>query len=86
MNEIKDNFSTRDIHFVLYECQVIESRARVHARPWFRKPYVKLMKMDYDNLLSKAAYFDLLQGESALLEQMVREHKDVPAKDIQEAG
>lgn len=86
VKQIKANLSTRDIHFVLYECQVIESRAKVHARPWFRKPYVKLMKMDYDNLLSKAAYFDLLQGESAVLERMVREHKDVPAQDIQEAG
>ncbi len=86
VKQIKANLSARDIHFVLHECQVIESRARVHARPWFRKPYVKLMKMDYDNLLSKAAYFDLLQGESALLERMIREKQDAPAKAAQEAG
>ena len=86
VKQIKANLSARDIHFVLYECQVIESRAKVHARPWFRKPYVKLMKMDYDNLLSKAAYFDLLQGESALLERMVREQKDAPVKEAQEVG
>ncbi|WP_071879695.1 hypothetical protein, partial [Enterococcus pallens] len=86
VKQIKANLSARDIHFVLYECQVIESRAKVHARPWFRKPYVKLMKMDYDNLLSKAAYFDLLQGESALLERMVREQKDAPIKEAQEVG
>nr|WP_242703762.1 hypothetical protein [Enterococcus sp. 669A] len=86
VKQIKANFSTRDIHFVIYECQVIESRAKVHARPWFRKPYVKLMKMDYDNLLSKAAYFDLLQGESSILEKMVREQKDPPAKNAEEVG
>ncbi|MGG5317798.1 hypothetical protein IGI49_002537 [Enterococcus sp. AZ071] len=86
VKQIKANLSTRDIHFVLYECQVIESRAKVHAQPWFRKPYVKLMKMDYDNLLSKSAYFDLLQGESALLERMVREQKDAPVKEAQEVG
>ncbi|WP_242703777.1 hypothetical protein [Enterococcus sp. 669A] len=86
VKEIKANLSARDIHFVIYECQVIESRAKVHARPWFRKPYVKLMKMDYDNLLSKAAYFDLLQGESSLLEKMVREQKDAPAKNAEEVG
>ena len=86
VKQIKANLSARDIHFVLYECQVIESRAKVHARPWFRKPYVKLMKMDYDNLLSKAAYFDLLQGESALLERMVREQQDAPVKEAQEVG
>ena len=86
VKQIKANLSARDIHFVLYECQVIESRAKVHARPWFRKPYVKLMKMDYDNLLSKAAYFDLLQGESALLERMVREQQAAPVKEAQEAG
>lgn len=86
VKQIKANLSARDIHFVLYECQVIESRAKVHARPWFRKPYVKLMKMDYDNLLSKAAYFDLLQGESALLERMIREQQDAPVKEAQEVG
>lgn len=86
VKQIKANLSARDIHFVLYECQVIESRAKVHARSWFRKPYVKLMKMDYDNLLSKAAYFDLLQGESALLERMVREQKDTPIREAQEVG
>lgn len=86
VKQIKANLSTRDIHFVLYECQVIESRAKVHARPWFRKPYVKLMKMDYDNLLSKAAYFDLLQGESSILEKFVREHQDLSAKKAQEVG
>ncbi|MEO1769659.1 hypothetical protein [Candidatus Enterococcus ferrettii] len=86
VKQIKANLSARDIHFVLYECQVIESRAKVHARPWFRKPYVKLMKMDYDNLLSKAAYFDLLQGENSLMERMVREQQDTPAKEAQEVG
>ncbi|MBO1308546.1 hypothetical protein JZO70_20395 [Enterococcus sp. 669A] len=86
VKQIKANLSARDIHFVLYECQVIESRAKVHARPWFRKPYVKLMKMDYDNLLGKAAYFDLLQGESSILEKMVREQKDQPAKTAEEVG
>ncbi|MEO1772669.1 hypothetical protein [Candidatus Enterococcus ferrettii] len=86
VKQIKANLSARDIHFVLYECQVIESRAKVHTRPWFRKPYVKLMKMDYDNLLSKAAYFDLLQGENSLMERMVREQQDVPVKEAQEVG
>ena len=86
VKQIKANFSARDIHFVIYECQVIESRAKVHARPWFRKPYVKLMKMDYDNLLGKAAYFDLLQGESALLEKLVREHRETSIKNAEEAG
>ena len=86
VKQIKANFSARDIHFVIYECQVIESRAKVHARPWFRKPYVKLMKMDYDNLLGKAAYFDLLQGESSVLEKIMREHQDSPAKDAEEVG
>ncbi|MEO1769956.1 hypothetical protein [Candidatus Enterococcus ferrettii] len=86
VKQIKANLSARDIHFVLYECQVIESRAKVHARPWFRKPFVKLMKMDYDNLLSKAAYFDLLQGENSLMEQIVREQQDAPVKEAQEVG
>nr|WP_242704657.1 hypothetical protein [Enterococcus sp. 665A] len=72
VKKIKENLSSKDIHFILYECQVIESRVKIHPNPWFRKPYVRLMKMDYDNLLNKAAYFDLLQGETALLEKRVR--------------
>ncbi|GCF95677.1 hypothetical protein NRIC_35680 [Enterococcus florum] len=73
VKDVKAKLSTQDIQFVLYECQMIESRAKVRARPWFRKPYVKMMKMDYDNLVSKATYFDLLQGENYLLEQMIQE-------------
>lgn len=70
--EILDNhLSAKDISLVFYECSVIESRVKINERPWFQKPYVRMMKMDYDNLLRKSAYFDLLQGESYLIEQKI---------------
>lgn len=86
VKKIKDTFTSQDIHYVLYECQLIESRVKVRPRPWFRKPYVKLMKMDYNNLLSKASYFDLLQGESAVLERnLKRSRESTMVKDAEEA-
>ncbi|MGK0551212.1 hypothetical protein ACSFB8_03645 [Enterococcus faecalis] len=71
------HFSAKDINLVLHECNVIESRVKVRKWPWFKKPYVKIMKMDHDNLLRKAAYFDLLQGESFLLEQKILEYETI---------
>lgn len=86
VKKIKDNLTSQDIHFVMYECQLIESRVKVRPRPWFRKPYVKLMKMDYTNLLSKAAYFDLLQGESGVLERGLKRQRESEAvKEPKEA-
>lgn len=86
VKKIKDTLTSQDIHYVLYECQLIESRVKVRPRPWFRKPYVKLMKMDYNNLLSKAAYFDLIQGESAVLERSLKRPRESAAvKDAEEA-
>lgn len=86
VKKVKDTFTSQDIHYVLYECQLIESRVKVRPRPWFRKPYVKLMKMDYNNLLSKASYFDLLQGESAVLERnLKRSRESTMVKDAEEA-
>ncbi len=77
VDHIKDNFSANEISFALYESQMIEQRVKVHARTWFGigKPHVKIMKMDYDNLVSKAAYFDLLQGETIILEKIASEDK-----------
>ncbi|WP_371089230.1 hypothetical protein [Enterococcus sp. HMSC066C04] len=86
VKKIQDTFTSQDIHYVLYECQLIESRVKVRPRPWFRKPYVKLMKMDYNNLLSKASYFDLLQGESGVLERNLKHSREATTvKDAEEA-
>ena len=85
VKKIKENLTSQDIQFVLNECQLIESRVKVRTRPWFRKPYAKLMKMDYDNLLRKAAYFDLLQGENGILERTVKREREAAAvKDAEE--
>lgn len=86
VNQIKASISPEDIYFVIYECQVIEGRVKIHEKPWFRKPYVKLMKLDYDNLVSKAAYFDLLQGESYVLKKTLRQRQPKTASTVEEDG
>lgn len=85
VNQIKTSIAPEDMYFVIYECQVIESRVKIHEKPWFKKPYVKLMKLDYDNLVSKAAYFDLLQGESYVLRKMTK-HRQPRTADLKEDG
>lgn len=81
VNQFKQTISSEDIYLVLDECKLIESRVKVKNRPLFRKPYVKLMAMDYESLLSKAAYFDLLQGESYLLEKLKKGASSVKTVD-----
>lgn len=83
VTKIKSNYSASEINLVLYDCQLIESRSKVNIRPWFRRPNVKMLKMDYDNLLNKATYFDLLQGETYILEQAVR---DRPTENVSKEG
>lgn len=73
VTQIKSEYTSAEIQFVLYDCQLIESRSKVSIKPWLGKPHVKMLKMDYDNLVNKAAYFDLLQGESFALERAVKE-------------
>ncbi|MBO0473788.1 hypothetical protein IGL98_003447 [Enterococcus sp. DIV0840] len=71
VRSFKDSVSTNEIYLVLDECKLIESRVKIKKKSWFRPPHVRIMKMDYDSILNKAAYFDLIQGENYLLEQIV---------------
>ncbi|MFK4567457.1 hypothetical protein [Enterococcus sp. UD-01] len=76
VRSFKDSVSTNEIYLILDECKLIESRIKIKKRTWFRSPYVRIMKMDYDSLLNKAAYFDLIQGENHLLEKIVLREED----------
>lgn len=71
VKEIKGNYSANEIYLVLDECSLIEQRVKIKKKTWFRKPCVKIMKMDYESLQNKAMYFDLLQSESYLLERSI---------------
>ncbi|ALS02444.1 hypothetical protein ATZ33_13925 [Enterococcus silesiacus] len=71
VRSFKDSVSTNEIYLILDECKLIESRVKIKKKSWFRQPHVRIMKMDYDSILNKAAYFDLIQGENYLLEQIV---------------
>lgn len=67
----KEEINSTELYLIIEECKVIESRVKIKRKKWFRQPYVRIMKMDYDNLLNKAAYFDLIQGENYLIEKIV---------------
>lgn len=67
----KEEINSTELYLIIEECKVIESRVKVKRKTWFRQPYVRIMKMDYDNLLNKAAYFDLIQSENYLIEKVV---------------
>jgi hypothetical protein len=71
VRSFKESVSTNEIYLILEECKLIESRVKIKKKSWFRQPHVRIMKMDYDSILNKAAYFDLIQGENFLLEQIV---------------
>lgn len=71
VRSFKDSVSTNEIYLILDECKLIESRVKIKKKSWFRQPHARIMKMDYDSLLNKAAYFDLIQGENYFLERLV---------------
>lgn len=72
VKKLKEKNTIKEIYVVLDECKMIESRVKKRKKSLFsRKPIVKIMKMDYNSLLNKAAYFDVLQGESYLLNQAI---------------
>ncbi|MEI5993913.1 hypothetical protein [Candidatus Enterococcus mansonii] len=77
VRSFKESVSTNEIYLILDECKLIESRIKIKKKSWFRQPYVRIMKMDYDSLLNKAAYFDLIQGENYLLEKIVLSEEEI---------
>ncbi|EOH95619.1 hypothetical protein UAW_01968 [Enterococcus haemoperoxidus ATCC BAA-382] len=77
VRSFKDAVSTNEIYLILDECKLIESRVKIKKKSWFRQPHVRIMKMDYDSILNKAAYFDLIQGENYLLEQIVLSEESI---------
>lgn len=77
VRSFKDSVSTNEIYLILDECKLIESRVKIKKKSWFRQPHVRIMKMDYDSILNKAAYFDLIQGENYLLEQIVLSEESI---------
>ncbi|MDR0921605.1 MAG: hypothetical protein LBM95_04375 [Lactobacillales bacterium] len=68
VSSLKLSSAVKEIYILLDECKRIESRVKVRQNFLFhQKPIVYIMKMDYNSLMRKAAYFDVLQGEICLL-------------------
>lgn len=84
IQQLRANFSASEIFLMVDDSAAIEKRAKVRRRPLFGKPFVKLMQMDYDSLQKKAAYFDILQSESYLMERMIQrwQAETLPVEEV----
>lgn len=75
VRQIKEVSNPEEIFFMIDECEMIGRRVKVREHPFWGKPNVRIMRMDYETLTDKAAYFDLLQAENYLLEQVIPKDK-----------
>lgn len=72
VRKIKEETNPEEIFLMLEECNMISKRVKIRRPRFFGKPVVKIMKMDYENLIDKATYFDLIQGENFLLGKEIK--------------
>lgn len=88
IQQLRTNFSASEIFLMVDDSEAIEKRAKIRRRPLFSKPFVKLMQMDYDSLQKKAAYFDILQSESYLMERMIQQWQaeTLPEEEVSHEG
>ncbi|WYJ89335.1 hypothetical protein A5888_001055 [Enterococcus sp. 9E7_DIV0242] len=80
LRPLKEMIFDSDIYMVMDECRAIDMRVLINQSPWFRSPYVKIAQPDYNSLVSKAAYFDLLQGENYFLRKIIDAQAIQPEK------
>jgi len=81
INDIRDSAKDIELFVMMDECRVINNRVKIHKGFLWRAPSVTILKNDYENLVEKAAYFDVIQAENQMLERMIKEHK---VKDVTE--
>lgn len=75
VKKIKESAKDIELFVMMDECQKINERVRIKKKTFWRKPVAKILTGDYENLVEKAAYFDILQSENSFLEKMIEEKK-----------
>lgn len=76
VQKIKNSTKEIELFVMMDECRAISERVKIRKGFLFLKPRVKILKGDYDNLMEKAAYFDVLQSENQLLERIIQDQID----------
>ncbi|WP_086349707.1 hypothetical protein [Candidatus Enterococcus clewellii] len=72
VERIKNSVSEMDLQSMMEQCHLINNRVRIHRGFFFFiKPHVKLYQIDYEQLERISAFFDIIQTENRLLEQII---------------
>lgn len=71
IERVKNSVSEIDLSKMLEECYLIHGRVKIRRGLLFIKPIVKLYRVDYEQLEKISAFFDIIQTENRLLEQML---------------
>ncbi len=71
VKKIKNSAKDIELFVMMDECRMIHERVKIKKGSFFRKPFARILKGDYENIVEKAAYFDVLQSENRLLEKII---------------
>ncbi|MBP1046508.1 hypothetical protein I6N96_09440 [Enterococcus sp. BWM-S5] len=72
VERIKNSVSEMDLQSMMEQCHLINNRVRINRGFFFLiKPHVKLYQIDYEQLERISAFFDIIQTENRLLEQII---------------
>lgn len=75
VQQIKNSAKDLELFVMMDECRNINERVKIRHGFLFIPARAIIQKRDYDNLLEKAAYFDMMQAENQLLEKMISSHE-----------
>lgn len=75
VQQIKNSAKDLELFVMMDECRNINERVKIRHGFLFIPAKAIIQKRDYDNLLEKAAYFDMMQAENQLLEKMISTHE-----------
>lgn len=74
VNRLKHSTKDIELFVMMDECKMINERVKVRQGFLWMKPRVTIMTADYENLVEKAAYFDVIQSENQILERIIEDH------------
>lgn len=71
VQKVKKSSNEAEIFFMMNQCERIDKRTEKKVTFFRRIPSAYVYKYDYEVLLRRAAYFDLLRAENQLLDSMI---------------
>ena len=80
LNHLKSSAKDIELFVMMDECKMINDRVKIRQGFFWLKPHIRIMNGDYENLVEKANYFDIIHNENKFLEKIIEEH-DQEAED-----